>query len=558
MTVELYRQHMINRNGWATATEIQAAANLFGLNINIWLQQSSHCTLSSFNASSPTCIDILLSRNHFSPLKLVPPITDNSFDILKKQLKRQGQQNKTSNNKKRKLSTKITPHLEEGNRQTEQESEKQCQFIYTAELCEEKDFENVSVPHLSVQNKTARVQQKKESKLIKTKQSFNKSPDTHENLHSQKPESFSESNDTNYFHNSQLEINRKSIHEINNANQNVMSTDDLCSQHNKHSNNCNHEDPSQSSNIYDPLTDTLYLKCRKLGVPYESPSNNEAKSELMKRKRRLQYKIQKKIEQINMSEHDVPAPPPLHENQHFNKFMDCIRSFELKQMSLNFKFCTICKERRIETKMSFSSICKRCNSDKKSLKLFSFQNNMDPQSVPPELSDLSIIEQQLICRISPCINIHMLKHGGIASAGHCVTFPQEVNEPAKISPRLSSEINIVRVRKLGKNDTSKDYSVRRQKIQEALLFLKNNNSAYTDIIISQDRLNSLPVDGELTSVQTVEFNPDTVHDSDLGPAPNQTDPGEINGTTHSSVLLPDPNINIQKNCTRYCERCCWK
>ena len=59
-------------------------------------------------------------------------------------------------------------------------------------------------------------------------------------------------------------------------------------------------------------------------------------------------------------------------------------------------------------------------------------------------------------------------------------------------------------------------------------------------------MNSLPVDGELTSVQTVEFNPDTVHNSDLGPAPNQTDPGEINGTTYSSVLLPDPNINIQK------------
>ena len=85
MTVELYPQHMINRNGWATATEIEAAANLFaiGLNINIWLQQSSHCTLNSFNASSSTCIDILLSRNHFSPLKRVPPNTHNSFDILK-------------------------------------------------------------------------------------------------------------------------------------------------------------------------------------------------------------------------------------------------------------------------------------------------------------------------------------------------------------------------------------------------------------------------------------------------------------------------------------------
>ena len=154
MTVELYQQHMINRNGWATATEIEAAANLFGLNINIWLQQSSHCTLSSFNASSPTYINILLSRNHFSPLKWAPPNTDNSFDILKNQLKRQGQQNKTSNIKKRKLSTKITPHLEEGNRQTEQESEKQRQFIfYSWAVC---------------QNTTARVQRKKESKLIKT------------------------------------------------------------------------------------------------------------------------------------------------------------------------------------------------------------------------------------------------------------------------------------------------------------------------------------------------------------------------------------------------------
>jgi hypothetical protein len=72
MTVELYQQHMINRNGWATPTEIQAAANLFGLNIDIWLQQSSHCTLNSFNASSPTCIDLLLSRKSFLNIKMGP------------------------------------------------------------------------------------------------------------------------------------------------------------------------------------------------------------------------------------------------------------------------------------------------------------------------------------------------------------------------------------------------------------------------------------------------------------------------------------------------------
>jgi hypothetical protein len=43
MTVELYQQHMINRNSWATATEIEPAANLFDLNINIWLQGTIWC-----------------------------------------------------------------------------------------------------------------------------------------------------------------------------------------------------------------------------------------------------------------------------------------------------------------------------------------------------------------------------------------------------------------------------------------------------------------------------------------------------------------------------------
>ena len=90
MIVELYPQHMVNRNGWATATEIEAAANLFGLDINIWLQQSSHCTLSSFNASYHTCIDILLSRTHFSPLKRFPPNTDNSFWYTEKQAYKTG------------------------------------------------------------------------------------------------------------------------------------------------------------------------------------------------------------------------------------------------------------------------------------------------------------------------------------------------------------------------------------------------------------------------------------------------------------------------------------
>ncbi len=78
---------------------------------------------------------------------------------------------------------------------------------------------------------------------------------------------------------------------------------------------------------------------------------------------------------------------------------------------------------------------------------------MNPGIAPDELKNTSMIEQQLICRISPCINVHMLKYGGIASSGHCVTFPQEINEPTQIFPRLPEEINIIKVRKQGRNET---------------------------------------------------------------------------------------------------------
>ena len=127
--------------------------------------------------------------------------------------------------------------------------------------------------------------------------------------------------------------------------------------------------------------------------------------------------------------------------------------------------------------------------------MFSAENNMDPGSLPNELTGLTVINQQLIARISPCINVHMLKHGGIASSGHCVTFPQNVNEPSQIFPRLPKEIEIIRVRKQSKNDSCKDFNVRRYKVQAALTWLKLNNPAYSNIIISQERLNMLPLDG---------------------------------------------------------------
>ena len=81
---------------------------------------------------------------------------------------------------------------------------------------------------------------------------------------------------------------------------------------------------------------------------------------------------------------------------------------------------------------------------------------------------MSDAEQMLIARLAPTVHVHMLKHGGIASRGHCIAFPQAVQEPATILPHLPAEVDIIRVRRQGKNDTHKDFRVRRQRVEGAL------------------------------------------------------------------------------------------
>ena len=68
--------------------------------------------------------------------------------------------------------------------------------------------------------------------------------------------------------------------------------------------------------------------------------------------------------------------------------------------------------------MGTDTICRRCFWDKITVKMFSVENKMDPGPVQNELKDLSLTEQQLICRVIPATHSHMLKHGGITTSGH--------------------------------------------------------------------------------------------------------------------------------------------
>lgn len=66
---------------------------------------------------------------------------------------------------------------------------------------------------------------------------------------------------------------------------------------------------------------------------------------------------------------------------------------------------------------------------------------------------------------------------------------------------------------------------------------------YSDIIVSQERLNLLPIDGEI-SIHSVQYDPNTVHINDQGPFTQQIDPVIVDSETVTVIILREPIINI--------------
>ncbi len=80
----------------------------------------------------------------------------------------------------------------------------------------------------------------------------------------------------------------------------------------------------------------------------------------------------------------MPSAPPLQDNAQFNKGMNCIRAFELQQMSYTFKHCDTCHERRLQMIMANDTLCRQCHFDNNAVKMYSTDNITNPQPVPDD------------------------------------------------------------------------------------------------------------------------------------------------------------------------------
>jgi hypothetical protein len=150
---------------------------------------------------------------------------------------------------------------------------------------------------------------------------------------------------------------------------------------------------------------------------------------------------------------------PLHELEYVKNEM---HSFHLDQEHLEHRQCTICKE-AWPTRQSLAAetyICFRCKRDKKSPKNFSAGNDMDPGIVPEQLRGLTQVEEMLISRICPIMQVYR-KHGGQRGyKGHVLNLPQDIQSFLDRLPARVADLPVLVVRRHGVEDTHKDFTVR--------------------------------------------------------------------------------------------------
>lgn len=200
-----------------------------------------------------------------------------------------------------------------------------------------------------------------------------------------------------------------------------------------------------------------------------------------------------------------------------------------------------------------TTICLECNRhlQKKMLPPLSLANGMWLGDVPLELSILSLPEKMLIAKYLPAAYIVKLYpkkknakfwdkdtlQSGLK--GNVSTFKLNAKDiahlvtggtlppPAKI---LSATIAITFVGPRGQTIGAlpEMFRVKRQRVRDALVWLKQNNQLYSDITISEETLSQLPLDGvpvELTSVARVSDDIAALADEHADYVPQDDDTG---------------------------------
>jgi hypothetical protein len=171
----------------------------------------------------------------------------------------------------------------------------------------------------------------------------------------------------------------------------------------------------------------------------------------------------------------------------------------------NIQICSLCKTSNVYNKKPFDASnyhCAKCSAKKKRNYLSS--QDADPGSIPAHLPRLTFMEEQLIALVSINQHVYFRRSDVIASKGHSICFAQDPSQIANTLPRLSSDLNVVVIRKRGTQGICQELKVRCKQVKIWLEWLVKYNPCYRNIKIDYSRLADLPEEDELKDVPTIE------------------------------------------------------
>ncbi|KAF5711868.1 ATP-dependent DNA helicase PIF1 [Fusarium mundagurra] len=140
------------------------------------------------------------------------------------------------------------------------------------------------------------------------------------------------------------------------------------------------------------------------------------------------------------------------------------------------------------------------------------ENNLDPGDIPEHLPELTQVEEMLISRVHVHVQVMTYRGQQYKYKGHVINFLKDIGQVYRQLLLLPQHLDVIILRP--QNQTAQphmirqfrgQFRVRQAHIRQWLEFLRANHPGYRDIVVDEEHLSQLPVDGDVTDQLITEL-----------------------------------------------------
>ncbi len=240
------------------------------------------------------------------------------------------------------------------------------------------------------------------------------------------------------------------------------------------------------------------LRPRNRRVSIEGRSDREQNTQHVARRRaQQQQESESSQEETNQpNQQNVNRPLLDYTNSEGQKVKRAAIKFDNILKAIQFNQCANCLRKFPDLKLNPNGLCSVCKADPTKL----VSPNLVIEPVPPELQDLTLIEQMLIAQVHPVVQFYRIKNAQTGYRGNVISFVQNISQCYSELPLLPADVAKIIMFTKDTPTGQVQFKARREKIVTALVWLKAHNVYYQHITINFENVVSIPDDGDMVPV----------------------------------------------------------